>query len=186
MSEEEILPSSGFAASVMEAVRREAATPPPIPFPLEAGAAGSSDCCRNTHRDPCDLHDEALRFKFFRTRATGFGFNVAVIASGSLTMGIAGPGGCAGWVEDDVISWTSQKLIGKTRWCSRPSSSMNVFQSEEHPQENDGGENRGFCWRGWFLGAWPRDTPPAVRWPEPRGIHQNAARAISSSGGQSC
>jgi hypothetical protein len=31
--EDEILPSSGFAASVMEAVRREAATPPPIPFP---------------------------------------------------------------------------------------------------------------------------------------------------------
>ena len=30
---EEILPSSGFAASVMEAVRREAAAPPPIPFP---------------------------------------------------------------------------------------------------------------------------------------------------------
>jgi hypothetical protein len=31
--EEEILPSSGFAASVMEAVRSEAAVPPPIPFP---------------------------------------------------------------------------------------------------------------------------------------------------------
>ena len=31
--EEEILPSSGFVASVMEAVRREAVAPPPIPFP---------------------------------------------------------------------------------------------------------------------------------------------------------
>jgi len=31
--EEEILPSSGFAASVMDAVHREAAVPPPIPFP---------------------------------------------------------------------------------------------------------------------------------------------------------
>src|SRR5271157_1602144 len=31
--EDEILPSSGFAASVMEAVRRDAAVPPPIPFP---------------------------------------------------------------------------------------------------------------------------------------------------------
>ena len=31
--EEEMLPSSGFAASVMDAVRREAAAPPPIPFP---------------------------------------------------------------------------------------------------------------------------------------------------------
>ncbi|MGA6986225.1 MAG: hypothetical protein WBZ01_09235 [Terriglobales bacterium] len=31
--EDEILPSSGFAVSVMEAVQREAAAPPPIPFP---------------------------------------------------------------------------------------------------------------------------------------------------------
>ena len=31
--EDEILPSSGFAGAVMEALRREAATPPPIPFP---------------------------------------------------------------------------------------------------------------------------------------------------------
>ena len=31
--QDEILPSSGFTASVMEAVRREAAAPPPIPFP---------------------------------------------------------------------------------------------------------------------------------------------------------
>jgi hypothetical protein len=31
--EEGIAPSSGFTASVMEAVRAEAATPPPIPFP---------------------------------------------------------------------------------------------------------------------------------------------------------
>ncbi len=30
---DEIQPSSGFAAAVMEAVRREAAAPPPIPFP---------------------------------------------------------------------------------------------------------------------------------------------------------
>lgn len=40
MSEEEILPSSGFAASVMEAVRREAAAPPPIPFPWKRALPG--------------------------------------------------------------------------------------------------------------------------------------------------
>ena len=33
LRENEILPSSGFVVSVMEAVRREAAAPPPIPFP---------------------------------------------------------------------------------------------------------------------------------------------------------
>jgi len=33
LKHDDILPSSGFAASVMEAVRREASAPPPIPFP---------------------------------------------------------------------------------------------------------------------------------------------------------
>jgi len=32
-AEQEILPSSGFTASVMAAVREEASAPPPIPFP---------------------------------------------------------------------------------------------------------------------------------------------------------
>jgi hypothetical protein len=41
MSEDEILPSSGFAASVMEAVRREAAAPPPIPFPWKRALPGA-------------------------------------------------------------------------------------------------------------------------------------------------
>ncbi|MGB8128786.1 MAG: hypothetical protein WCG81_03255 [Candidatus Angelobacter sp.] len=41
MSEEEILPSSGFAASVMDAVRREAAAPPPIPFPWKRALPGA-------------------------------------------------------------------------------------------------------------------------------------------------
>jgi hypothetical protein len=38
--EDEILPSSGFAASVMDAVRREAAAPPPIPFPWKRAVPG--------------------------------------------------------------------------------------------------------------------------------------------------
>jgi hypothetical protein len=38
--EEEILPSSGFTASVMEAVRQEAATPPPIAFPWKRALPG--------------------------------------------------------------------------------------------------------------------------------------------------
>jgi hypothetical protein len=37
---EEILPSSGFVASVMEAVRLDAATPPPIPFPWTRALPG--------------------------------------------------------------------------------------------------------------------------------------------------
>lgn len=48
-TEEELLPSSGFAASVMDRVRQEAALPAPLPFPwlkaivlilLASGAAG--------------------------------------------------------------------------------------------------------------------------------------------------
>jgi hypothetical protein len=38
--EEELLPSSGFAASVMDAVFREAAVPPPIPFPWKRALPG--------------------------------------------------------------------------------------------------------------------------------------------------
>lgn len=37
---DEILPSSGFASSVMDAVRREAAVPPPIPFPWRRALPG--------------------------------------------------------------------------------------------------------------------------------------------------
>jgi len=38
--EDEILPSSGFAVSVMDAVRYEAADPPPIPFPWKRALPG--------------------------------------------------------------------------------------------------------------------------------------------------
>jgi hypothetical protein len=38
--EDDILPSSGFVSSVMEVVRQEAATPPPIPFPWKWAAPG--------------------------------------------------------------------------------------------------------------------------------------------------
>jgi hypothetical protein len=39
-SEEELIPSSGFLASVMESVREEAAAPPPIPFPWKRALPG--------------------------------------------------------------------------------------------------------------------------------------------------
>ena len=39
-SEEDLAPSSGFLASVMERVRDEAAAPPPIPFPWKRAAPG--------------------------------------------------------------------------------------------------------------------------------------------------
>jgi hypothetical protein len=38
--EDEIVPSSGFAVSVMDAVRREALAPPPIPFPWKRALPG--------------------------------------------------------------------------------------------------------------------------------------------------
>ena len=43
-SEDGIVPSSGFASGVMEAVRREAATPPPIPFPWKHALPGLVMC----------------------------------------------------------------------------------------------------------------------------------------------
>lgn len=39
-AEDEILPSSGFLASVMERVQQEAAAPPPIPFPWKRALPG--------------------------------------------------------------------------------------------------------------------------------------------------
>ena len=39
-SEADIVPSSGFASSVMDAVRREASAPPAIPFPWARALAG--------------------------------------------------------------------------------------------------------------------------------------------------
>jgi len=42
--EDSIVPSSGFSASVMEAVRREAETPPPIPFPWTRALPGLVSC----------------------------------------------------------------------------------------------------------------------------------------------
>jgi len=38
--DDSIVPSSGFAGSVMEAVRREAAVPPALPFPWERALPG--------------------------------------------------------------------------------------------------------------------------------------------------
>jgi hypothetical protein len=41
LSEEQgIVPSSGFATAVMDAVRREASAPPPIPFPWKRALPG--------------------------------------------------------------------------------------------------------------------------------------------------
>jgi hypothetical protein len=39
-AEEELVPSSGFLATVMESVREEARTPPPIPFPWKRAIPG--------------------------------------------------------------------------------------------------------------------------------------------------
>jgi hypothetical protein len=39
-TEEELVPSSGFAATVMERIREEAAVPPPIPFPWKRAIPG--------------------------------------------------------------------------------------------------------------------------------------------------
>jgi len=43
--EDEIMPSSGFLASVMDAVQREAAAPPPIPFPWKRAIPGLAAAC---------------------------------------------------------------------------------------------------------------------------------------------
>lgn len=44
-SEQEIIPSSGFVDSVMDAVRRDASAPPPIPFPWKRALPGLFAAC---------------------------------------------------------------------------------------------------------------------------------------------
>jgi hypothetical protein len=39
-TEEDLVPSSGFAASVMDRIREEATAPPPIPFPWKRAVPG--------------------------------------------------------------------------------------------------------------------------------------------------
>jgi hypothetical protein len=43
--QQDIVPSSGFVASVMDAVRSEASTPPPIPFPWKRALPGLAAAC---------------------------------------------------------------------------------------------------------------------------------------------
>ena len=44
MKHEDIVPSSGFTASVMDAITREATAPPPIPFPWKRALPGLGWC----------------------------------------------------------------------------------------------------------------------------------------------
>ena len=44
-SEEDLVPSSGFLAAVMERVQEESAVPPPIPFPWKRAAPGIALAC---------------------------------------------------------------------------------------------------------------------------------------------
>ena len=39
-TEEDLVPSSGFAASVMDRIREETTAPPPIPFPWKRAVPG--------------------------------------------------------------------------------------------------------------------------------------------------
>jgi len=78
---DEILPSSGFVSSVMDAVRREAAVPPPIPFPWKFAV-------------PC-LVLAALAV------ATVFGASVAAV-----TQGVKGS-----FPPPTAISWPSPPML---------------------------------------------------------------------------
>ena len=57
--EESVVPSSGFTASVMEAVRREAAAPPQIPFPWTRALPGLAACALMISTAPLGLRGTA-------------------------------------------------------------------------------------------------------------------------------
>ena len=51
VDDDAIVPSSGFTASVMEAVEREASMPPAIPFPWKRALPGLAVARRGSARD---------------------------------------------------------------------------------------------------------------------------------------
>jgi hypothetical protein len=76
---EEIAPSSGFAAAVMDAVRGEAAAPPQIPFPWKRALAGLAACTLALVASLISAHTQAggqsaLAAVFESARAAGAGW----------------------------------------------------------------------------------------------------------------
>src|SRR5262249_26945889 len=95
---------------------------------VEACAAGSGIRSRDAGCDPGDLHPEAVGAGLFRTGTTGFG--MADPAAGPHTMGSAGAGVGAGFVEDAFFSWASPQLRGNpSNGLQRSTISSNAFQS---------------------------------------------------------
>ena len=107
-SEEELVPSSGFVAAVMERVREEAAAPAPIPFPwkrLAPGlvlAAGLLSWCGV----------ELTRLGLQDLRATA-------LVQPHLSAALTGSVGQAGWVAlalgVSMLAWIlSRRMVGRS------------------------------------------------------------------------
>jgi hypothetical protein len=112
VGEDELMPSSGFLASVMERVKQEAAMPSPIPFPWKRAVAG--------------ILLVGGVFAWGAVEMVHLGLPaVSLTALNSLTLtptrlsaGLVGPVESAGWValalDVSLLSWLlSRRLAGR-------------------------------------------------------------------------
>ncbi len=97
--EPEIVPSSGFTVNVMEAVRRQAATPPPLPFPWKRALPGLAAAvavmiffavmCLRTPRDVVSSIPRQLPALLDAARAAGLGWAALALALSMVAAQIA-------------------------------------------------------------------------------------------------
>lgn len=105
-SEEELAPSSGFAASVMDRVREEAAAPQPIPFPWKRVVPGMT------------VAAAGLVWCGVKLAQMGFSNAGTLTLIGSHAATITQPLESAGWVAGalgvSLLSWLlARRLVGR-------------------------------------------------------------------------
>jgi len=104
VSEDALVPSSGFAAAVMERVREEAAAPAPIPFPWKRVAPGAA------------VAAVALGWGVFELAAAAKTLPAtALIAFGSNTQALASAGWTALAVLASLLAWRLSRRMMEGR-----------------------------------------------------------------------
>lgn len=108
-SEDQLIPSSGFVASVMERIREESAAPPPIPFPWKRALPGLAVAVAGLGWGLAELTRQAMTAARLTPAAT---FTIPEPLRGSLES--------AGWVALALclsfVSWAlARRLSGESR-----------------------------------------------------------------------
>jgi hypothetical protein len=108
-SEEELIPTSGFLASVMERVEQEAVAPPPIPFPWKRGLPAIVLASGVFAWSAVEMPHSGLPAMTSMTQILSFSLQIPV--------GLVAPAEQVGWVAlalgVSLASWLlSRRLVG--------------------------------------------------------------------------